>query len=140
MTDFALDPRLAADTRPVLDLPLSSLLMMRDGNHPWLILVPRRAGAVEILDLEPADRARLWAEIEAVAEALRAETACDKLNVAALGNVVAQLHVHVIARFRTDPAWPSPVWGKVPAIPLDEARAEALAAGLRARLAAVAGE
>lgn len=134
MTDFALDPRLDADTLLVLDLPLSSLLMMKDGNHPWLILVPRRAGAVEILDLDPADRARLWAEIERVAAALRAETGADKLNVAALGNVVSQLHVHVIARFRTDPAWPAPVWGKVPAIPLDEARAAALAAGLRARL------
>ncbi len=134
MTDFALDPRLAADTLPVLDLPLSSLLMMRDGNHPWLILVPRRAGAVEILDLDPADRALLWAEIERVAAALKAETGADKLNLAALGNVVSQLHVHVIARFRADPAWPAPVWGKVPAIPLDEARATTLVAGLRARL------
>jgi diadenosine tetraphosphate (Ap4A) HIT family hydrolase len=134
MTAFQLDPRLAADTEPLLDLPLSSLLMMRDGNYPWLILVPRRAGVVEILDLSTDDRARLWAEIERVAEALREETGADKLNVAALGNVVSQLHVHVIARFRTDAAWPAPVWGKVPAIPLDAARATALAAGLKARL------
>lgn len=136
MTDFALDPRLAADTLPVLELELSSLLMMRDGNYPWLILVPRRAGAVEILDLDPADRARLWDEIERVADALRAETGAHKLNVAALGNVVAQLHVHVVARFREDAAWPAPVWGRVPAIPLDEARAAALAAGVAARLRA----
>ncbi len=134
MTDFALDPRLAADTLAVVDLELSSLLMMRDGNYPWLILVPRRAGAVEILDLEPADRALLWDEIERVAAALAAETGADKLNVAALGNVVAQLHVHVIARFRGDAAWPAPVWGRVPVIPLDEARAAALAAALRTRL------
>lgn len=134
MSDFDLDPRLAADTLPILDLPLSRLLMMRDGNYPWLILVPRRAGAVEILDLAAEDRAALWSEIERVAEALRAETAADKLNVAALGNVVAQLHVHVIARFRSDAAWPAPVWGRVPAISLDEARAAALAAGVKARL------
>jgi diadenosine tetraphosphate (Ap4A) HIT family hydrolase len=136
MTAFQLDPRLAADTEPLLDLPLSSLLMMRDGNYPWLILVPRRAGAVEILDLAAADRAQLWAEIERVAEALRAETGADKLNVAALGNVVSQLHVHVIARFRSDAAWPAPVWGKVPAIPLDPARTAALVAGLKTRLGA----
>ena len=136
MTDFALDPRLAADTLPVLDLELTSLLMMRDGNYPWLILVPRRAGAVEILDLAPVDRARLWDEIERVAAALKAETGADKLNVAALGNVVAQLHVHVIARFRDDAAWPAPVWGRVPAMPLDEARAAALTARLVARLRA----
>lgn len=134
MTDFQLDPRLAADTILLADLPLSRLLMMRDGNYPWLILVPRRAGAVEILDLAAEDRAALWSEIERVAEALRAETAADKLNVAALGNVVAQLHVHVIARFRSDAAWPAPVWGRVPAISLDEARAAALAAGVKARL------
>jgi diadenosine tetraphosphate (Ap4A) HIT family hydrolase len=134
MTDFQLDPRLAADTLLLADLPLSRLLMMRDGNYPWLILVPRRAGAVEILDLAAEDRAALWSEIERVAEALRAETAADKLNVAALGNVVAQLHVHVIARFRSDAAWPAPVWGSVPAISLDEARAAALAAGVKARL------
>ena len=135
MTEFLLDPRLAADCVTVLDLELSRLLMMRDGNYPWLILVPRRAGAVEILDLEPDDRARLWSEIERVAAALAAETGADKLNVAALGNVVSQLHVHVIARFRNDPAWPAPVWGRVAAIPLDETRVAALATGLKARLA-----
>jgi len=135
MTDFALDPRLAADTRPVADLGLSRLVMMRDGNYPWLILVPRVAGAVEILDLAPADRARLWDEIETVAAALKAETGADKLNIAALGNVVAQLHVHVIARFHGDAAWPAPVWGKVAAAPLDETRAERLAAAVAARLA-----
>ena len=111
--------------------------MMRDGNYPWLILVPRRAGAVEILDLEPSDRARLWAEIETVAEALRAETACDKLNVAALGNVVAQLHVHVIARYTDDIAWPRPVWGAANARPYAPEqlleRVSALRAALQSR-------
>ena len=136
MTAFHLDPRLAADTETLLDLPLSTLLLMRDGNYPWLILVPRRAGAVEIRDLPAADRAHLGGEIEEGAQALRAETGADKLNVAALGNVVAQLHVHVIARFRSDAAWPAPVWGKVPAIPLDAARTTALVAGLKSRLGA----
>lgn len=126
MTDFALDPRLAADTRPVADLGLSRLVMMRDGNYPWLILVPRVAGAVEILDLAPADRARLWDEIETVAAALKAETGADKLNIAALGNVVAQLHVHVIARFHGDAAWPAPVWGKGEPVPYDAAGLERL--------------
>ena len=135
MTDFRLDPRLAADTVPVADLPLSTLLMMRDGNYPWLILVPRRAGAVEILDLDPADRARMWAEVETVAASLAAETSADKLNIAALGNVVSQLHVHIVARYHGDAAWPAPVWGRVPAIPLDPARADALADSLRTRLA-----
>jgi diadenosine tetraphosphate (Ap4A) HIT family hydrolase len=111
MTDFALDPTLAADTTPVGDLALSTLLLARDARFPWLILVPRRPGMVEIIDLGAADRALLLDEIAAVSESLRAVTGCDKLNVAALGNQVRQLHVHVIARFRTDTAWPRPVWG-----------------------------
>lgn len=134
MADFVLDPRLDADTLPIVDLPLSSLRLMRDGNFPWLILVPRRPGAVEILDLAEPDRVALWGEIERVAAALQAETGAHKLNVAALGNVVAQLHVHVIARFRGDPAWPAPVWGKVPAAPLEAEPTAALAAALRRRL------
>ena len=134
MSEFQLDPRLDADTLAVLDLPLSSLRLSTDGNYPWLVLVPRRPDVVEILDLAPADRARLWDEIERVAEALRALTGADKLNIAALGNVVSQLHVHIIARFRGDAAWPAPIWGKVPAIPLDPERRDALIAALRARL------
>ena len=134
MPEFQLDPRLDADTLAVLDLPLSTLRLSTDGNYPWLVLVPRRPGLVEVLDLEPADRARLWDEVERVAQALRALTGADKLNIAALGNVVSQLHVHVIARFHGDAAWPSPVWGKVAAVPLDPAKRDALIAGLRARL------
>lgn len=134
MPEFQLDPRLDADTLAVLDLPLSSLRLSIDGNYPWLVLVPRRPGLVEVLDLEPVDRARLWDEVERVAQALRALTGADKLNIAALGNVVSQLHVHVIARFHGDAAWPSPVWGKVAAVPLDPAKRDALIAGLRARL------
>lgn len=109
--DFALDPRLAADTLPVGDLPLSRVLLMDDARFPWLVLVPRRAGLVELGDLPREERIVLLDEIDLVAAALRALVAPDKLNVAALGNVVAQLHVHVVARFRCDAAWPRPVWG-----------------------------
>jgi diadenosine tetraphosphate (Ap4A) HIT family hydrolase len=121
---FALDPRLAADTRLVGDLPLSRVLLMDDARFPWLVLVPRRAGLVELHDLPRAERIALLDEIDLAARALRVLVAPDKLNVAALGNVVAQLHVHVIARFRTDTAWPRPVWGvgeRVPYTPADAA-------------------
>lgn len=135
MTDFRLDPRLAADTVEVLDLPLSRLLAMRGVDHPWVILVPRRPDLVELLDLAADDRARLSAEIDQVAAALKAETGAHKLNVAALGNVVSQLHVHVIARFREDPAWPNPVWGRPAVRPIDAATLATFVAALGARLA-----
>jgi diadenosine tetraphosphate (Ap4A) HIT family hydrolase len=88
---------------------------MNDCNYPWLILVPRRAGVVEIIDLCDADHAQLMVEIALISRALKAVTACDKLNIAAIGNVVPQLHVHIVARRRDDPAWPKPVWGAAPA-------------------------
>ncbi|MEO8803625.1 MAG: HIT domain-containing protein [Rudaea sp.] len=108
---FALDPRLAADTLPIGDLGLSRVLLMNDARFPWLILVPRRADVREVIDLTEADQQRLLQEIAQCSQVLRAMTRPDKLNIAALGNVVAQLHVHVIARFKTDVAWPRPVWG-----------------------------
>jgi diadenosine tetraphosphate (Ap4A) HIT family hydrolase len=135
MTDFRLDPRLHADTTTVLDLPLCRLLMMRAVDHPWLILVPRQPGLVEILDLSDHDRRWLFDEIARVAEALKAETGAHKLNIGALGNVVSQLHVHVIARFRDDPAWPNPVWGRPTERPRGPELDAALAERLRARLA-----
>jgi diadenosine tetraphosphate (Ap4A) HIT family hydrolase len=112
---WALHPVLRADTVPLGDLSLSQVLIATDANYPWLILVPRRAGVTELIDLNAADRAQLMDEIAAASTALRTVTACDKLNVAALGNMVSQLHVHVIARRKTDAAWPKPVWGVVPA-------------------------
>ncbi len=133
---FSLDSRLAADTLAVADLPLSAVRLMNDATYPWLILVPRREGAVEIVDLSPADRGQLMEEIATVSGVLRAMTACDKLNVAALGNMVSQLHVHVIGRFAGDPAWPGPVWGKAPAQPYADAPREGFIAALRARLSA----
>jgi diadenosine tetraphosphate (Ap4A) HIT family hydrolase len=110
-SDFTLDPRLAADTAEVGDLALCRVLLMDDARFPWLILVPRRAALVEITDLPAPDAAALWAEIRLATGVMQALSKPDKVNVAALGNVVAQLHVHVVGRFRSDPAWPGPVWG-----------------------------
>ena len=111
---WSLHPQLAADTVAVGDLGLSRLLLSTDANYPWLILVPRKGGLVEIIDLEENEQVQLMAEVAACARALKSLTECDKLNIAALGNSVAQLHVHVIARRRGDAAWPKPVWGAVP--------------------------
>lgn len=108
---FDIDPRVEADSLPLADLELCTLRLMNDQRFPWLLMVPRRVWIVEVLDLEPPDQQRLWDEIRLVAGVLRAEFVPDKLNIAALGNQVAQLHVHVIGRFRSDPAWPGPVWG-----------------------------
>lgn len=134
---WSLHPQLDQDAGVVSDLPLSRLLLMNDANYPWLLLVPRRAGASEIVDLDDADQRQLMSEIAAVSRALKALTGCDKLNVAALGNAVPQLHVHIIARRRDDPAWPRPVWGVRPALARDAGAAEQLAAALRRRIALI---
>jgi len=110
-----LDPQLARDTAAVGDLPLSRVLVSRDASYPWIILVPRRPGAVEMFDLTDADQAQVMCEIAQAGRVLKAVTACDKLNIAAIGNVVAQLHIHVVARRREDAAWPKPIWGAGPA-------------------------
>lgn len=108
---FDLDPRLAGDTLVVGDLPLSRVLLMRDARYAWLVLVPRKAGLVEISDLPDEERALLWQEAGLAGSALRGVAPCDKLNIGALGNIVRQLHVHVVARTEGDAAWPGPVWG-----------------------------
>jgi diadenosine tetraphosphate (Ap4A) HIT family hydrolase len=112
MTGFVLDARLAADTAFVADWPLSRVLLMNDARFPWLILVPRRAGATEIFDLNPSDRQTLAEEMARAGERLKAITAAAKINLGALGNLVRQLHVHIVARNATDAAWPGPVWGQ----------------------------
>jgi diadenosine tetraphosphate (Ap4A) HIT family hydrolase len=117
MSTWSLHARLAHDTAPVVDLPLSRVLAFDDANYPWVVLVPRQAGISEIIDLDAAQRTQLMAEIAQVCTALKELTRCDKLNVGAIGNVVPQLHVHVVARRRDDAAWPKPVWGAVPARP-----------------------
>lgn len=119
---FELHSRLQADTVFLADWPLCRVLLMNETAYPWLILVPRRAAIAEIGDLDPADRAGLIEEIARLSAIMRTRLSPDRINVAALGNVVSQLHVHVIARFETDPAWPRPVWGAVPAAPHDAGR------------------
>ena len=108
---FELDPRLAADTAFVADWQLCRVLLMDDTRFPWLVLVPRRAGAVELDDLAGGEPMQLTHEIRRAMKALRGAAECDKLNIGALGNVVRQLHVHVVARRKHDAAWPGPVWG-----------------------------
>ncbi|WP_406856201.1 HIT domain-containing protein [Alsobacter sp. KACC 23698] len=108
---FALDPQLAADACTVGDLTLSRVLLMKHARYPWLILVPRRAGVREILDLADAEQACLFGEITQASRVVQTLFRPDKLNIGAIGNMVAQLHVHVVGRFKTDEAWPRPVWG-----------------------------
>jgi diadenosine tetraphosphate (Ap4A) HIT family hydrolase len=124
---FVLDPRLSADTIPVGDLALCSVLLMNEARFPWLILVPRRADVSELTDLSREDAAVLTDEIRLAAGVMQALAQPDKINVGALGNVVAQLHVHVVGRFRSDPAWPGPVWGHGSRMPYPEHAAASLA-------------
>lgn len=109
---FSLHPQLAQDTYCVTDLPLCRVLLMNEMRYPWCILVPRRVGIREIHELTSSERQQLWEESDAVSRVLMALFQPDKLNIAALGNTVPQLHLHHIARFQTDAAWPAPVWGK----------------------------
>ena len=108
---FELDRKIDAESRPVMWLGLCELRLMDDCRWPWLLLVPQRPGVEEIHDLTPLDQAMLTFETNTVAQALKRLTGCTKINTAALGNVVRQLHVHVIARSEGDPGWPGPVWG-----------------------------
>ncbi len=117
MNRWHLHPQLADDTVPVIELALSEVRLMDDANHPWLVLVPRIADVTELIDLDAAQRMQLTAEIDATSRALKTLFKPDKLNIAALGNMVPQLHVHVIARFHNDIAWPRPVWGVANARP-----------------------
>ena len=131
---FTLHERLAADTLPVVDLALCRVLLMNDRRYPWTILVPRRAGLRDFDQVPPEDKRAFYEEIERVSEILREETVAEKMNVAALGNMVPQLHVHVIARFAADAAWPGPVWGVGEAEPYAADEAEVLIGRLRDRL------
>lgn len=114
---FALDPRLEQDTLPIGDFPLCRLLLMNDAHYPWFILVPRRDEVSELFQLDEVDQRSLWRETNLLAEVVKDTFKADKMNVASLGNVVDQLHMHVIARRRGDAAWPAPVWGRQPALP-----------------------
>jgi|SRR5882757_6137431 len=120
-TPFTLHPRLAADTITLGDWPLCRLLLMNDARFPWVILVPARPDLREIHDLPPTERATLIEEVARASALMQQAFKADKMNVAALGNQVPQLHVHIIARFAADPAWPNPVWGQGHARPMGEA-------------------
>lgn len=117
---FELHTQLAKDCAVVGDLALCRVLLMDDTRYPWLILVPRRGEVVEIFQLTPIDQRTLWEEVGQVAAALAGDSRADKMNVAALGNIVPQLHVHIVARRQNDDAWPAPVWGSGSARPFDE--------------------
>ncbi|MFN2309564.1 MAG: HIT domain-containing protein [Gammaproteobacteria bacterium] len=116
-----LHPQLQHDCESLGRFELCELLLMRDARYPWCILVPDRAGITEIYQLAPADQHQLMRESSQLAGTMARLFAADKMNVAALGNVVPQLHIHHIARRRSDPAWPAPVWGRLPALPYTEA-------------------
>lgn len=131
---WQLDPQLLADTAVIGDLPLCRVLLNDDANYPWLILVPRREGLVELIDLRDAARGTLMNEIAQASTALKDYTRCYKLNVAALGNAVAQLHIHIIARFRGDAAWPDPVWGRAKRFPYEKAARDELIKAMRTAL------
>ena len=131
---WALHPQLQQDTIDIGDLPLSRVLVIKDANYPWLLLVPRRDKAVEIIDLDEVAQGQLMTEINRVGRALKEVTKCDKLNVAALGNVVPQLHVHIIARRTTDAAWPRPVWGVMPPLAHDAAEVQCFISELRRKI------
>lgn len=127
---FQLHPQLAADCAVIGRFPLSLLLLLRDANYPWFVLVPMREGFREIHHLPEVDQRQLLIESVDLAQGMERAFAPDKMNVAALGNIVPQLHVHHVARYKTDPAWPAPVWGRVPAV----AYAEDQIAGVAERL------
>jgi diadenosine tetraphosphate (Ap4A) HIT family hydrolase len=131
---FGLDPRLAADTHEIGDFALCRVLLMNDSRYPWLILVPRRADLSEIHDLPAAERILLIEEAARAGAALKNLTSAKKINTGALGNMVAQLHVHVIARFVGDAAWPGSVWGSGRAVPYEDEAAARLVADLRRAL------
>ena len=133
---FALDPRLAGDTLAIADLALSRLLLMNDSRYPWLILVPRGKDLREIIDLDAPARALLMEEVAAASHFVRGLPGVEKINVGALGNVVNQLHVHVLGRTVGDPAWPSPVWGAGAAVRYAPGQATALIEHARAAFAA----
>jgi diadenosine tetraphosphate (Ap4A) HIT family hydrolase len=131
--DWSLHPQLAAGSSSVADLALSRVLAMNDAEFPWLILVPRRTGVSDIIDLGD-EQAILMEELSLISHVLKEETKCDKLNVAAIGNVVPQLHIHVVARRKDDPLWPKPIWGIAPRRTLEAAAMKRFVSAIRDRV------
>lgn len=128
---FVLNEQIKADTWPVYPLPLCQVLLSRNAAWPWLILVPRRSGLVEIIDLSPSDQEQLWREIDLSARLLKELATPDKLNIANLGNIVSQLHIHLVGRSVGDPAWPAPIWGSGISASYDEADKQAFITSLQ---------
>lgn len=124
MTDFQLHPQLSGDTQWLGDFPLCRVLLANDSRYPWLILVPKRANTHELHELSEAQQQQFMRESSAVSRLMASELSADKINVAALGNMVPQLHVHHVARFTSDDAWPDPIWGKFSPLPYAELVAE----------------
>ncbi len=131
---FQIDSRLAGDTLEVASLTLCQVLLLNDQRYDWLVLVPRRESVTEVLDLSPPDQAQLWREVTLVAGVLREAQPDCKLNIGALGNIVRQLHLHILLRREGDPAWPGPVWGHSPREPYSEEAGQAAVARWRAQL------
>jgi diadenosine tetraphosphate (Ap4A) HIT family hydrolase len=131
---FTLDPTLESDTVLIGHFPLSLVLLSKDSNYPWCILVPQKPNVREIFQLDPVDKAQLLEESCTLSETMVALFQPVKMNVAALGNMVPQLHLHHIARFKDDPAWPSPIWGAKPATPYTETTLAEIVAKLRSAL------
>ena len=115
VSDFELDSRLAADSVLIADGPLSQIRAMNDARFPWIVLVPRVAGASEWIDLDGGQQRLLLAEINQISQHLKQKPGVTKLNIGALGNIVSQLHIHIVGRSPSDAAWPGPVWGSGPA-------------------------
>ena len=134
LTDFALDPRLENDSTSIMHTGLCDLRLSKDARWPWLILIPRRADITELFELTPLDQVMLTFETELVASALKKITGATKINIGALGNIVRQLHVHVIARFEGDANWPGPVWGFGKAEPYGDKKREEFITTLREAL------
>ena len=132
-TGWLLHPQLGKDTVMACDLALSRVLAMNDAEFPWLILVPRRTGVSDIIDLGD-EQAILMEELSLISHVLKEETKCDKLNVAAIGNVVPQLHIHVVARRKDDPLWPKPIWGIAPRRTLEAAAMKRFVSAIRDRV------
>lgn len=132
---FELDKQLEKDTVPLLQLKLCTVRLMNDSQYPWLIMVPQRESCVEIIDLSIEEQQVLLAEIRACSQVLKSLYPNCKLNVANLGNVVSQLHIHVIARHIDDKAWPKPVWGVHPPIPYDQAVLQSMTNDIKAAIA-----
>lgn len=123
---FELHPDLKRDGINIGDFPLCRVLLINDAAYPWFVLVPRRAGIRDAIDLSPQDYMQLWQESRIFSKAIMNAFKGDKLNVASLGNMTPQLHVHHIIRYKTDPAWPGPIWGKQPLTPYDDQKIDTI--------------